>query len=489
MTAERSSEDQLKFIRNASRDYSQDDPLSGAPSLPVEGSPDTAGLEVANDALDRARSAPVPIHGQEQVADCIDQNHTTPAPITPQAPMLLRLLDEEAKEAARFTTLTLDLGRRIDRYKGRILGKPTNHAVPRLDGLEEFSQILLNNHGDPRDRSGYPLQTHACEEWVLQFLAPRLGITYTENNGAMWPGTTNAIEHALMIARDLIGRGVVGFYCENAHYCAEDLFHVLAIPSVVVAEDPSGAMNLDDLEVKLRKETRRRTHSRAIIFTTVGTTWKGATDDIPKIGQLIHDVGLERFWLHVDAALFGFILPFLDRVPAWNFRVPEVSSVAVSAHKFLGGPVAGIGLLRRQRIGELLQGAPARNVTRYGRMIDYTDSSNLVNIGSRDGNAPLRVGFLLNSIREHGLRRWAHQCMQIADDAVRRFDAHGLKPRRNPFSNVVTFNRPPKWVIEKYVLMTNEREPNRAQMFVMPHVTKELIDQLLVDITGYRSKT
>ena len=37
--------------------------------------------------------------------------------------------------------------------------------------------------------------------------------------------------------------------------------------------------------------------------------------------------------LHVDAAFGGFVLPFLDRKFAWDFSVPDVSSITIDPHK------------------------------------------------------------------------------------------------------------------------------------------------------------
>lgn len=58
----------------------------------------------------------------------------------------------------------------------------------------------------------------------------------------------------------------------------------------------------------------------------------GTIDDITAIGQL----GLEYdIPVHVDACLGGFLLPFLDDQPPFDFRVPGVTSISADPHKVL----------------------------------------------------------------------------------------------------------------------------------------------------------
>ena len=55
--------------------------------------------------------------------------------------------------------------------------------------------------------------------------------------------------------------------------------------------------------------------------------------------------------IHVDAASGGFIAPFQDGLPDWDFRVPEVLSISSSGHKF-GQSCCGTGwVVWREREG------------------------------------------------------------------------------------------------------------------------------------------
>jgi glutamate decarboxylase len=74
------------------------------------------------------------------------------------------------------------------------------------------------------------------------------------------------------------------------------------------------------------------------IGCVVGSTYTGDIDDVAGINKVLVD----RCWdipIHVDAASGGFILPFTEdrRTDApfeWDFRLPKVSSINVSNHKY-----------------------------------------------------------------------------------------------------------------------------------------------------------
>ncbi|MEO4044241.1 aminotransferase class I/II-fold pyridoxal phosphate-dependent enzyme [Hoeflea sp. CAU 1731] len=61
----------------------------------------------------------------------------------------------------------------------------------------------------------------------------------------------------------------------------------------------------------------------------------GVVDPIEELSEvaLRHDL-----WLHVDACVGGYMLPFTEelgqKIPVWDFRVPGVASISADLHKF-----------------------------------------------------------------------------------------------------------------------------------------------------------
>lgn len=190
------------------------------------------------------------------------------------------------------------------------------------------------------------------------------------------------------------------FYSEDVHYSVEKASSLLELPSFKnvgdqfyprqcpITEDGdwpdmvpshnydrdnplSGSVKVDDL-TKLVEFFVARGYP-PVVVANLGTTWKGAYDDVPAINRMFEILGdlypwlWERkvcystddegeklydvrrgFWLHVDGALGAAYLPFIEmahnrdlieyRGPIFDFRNRAVMSLGCSMHKWLGGP-------------------------------------------------------------------------------------------------------------------------------------------------------
>lgn len=79
----------------------------------------------------------------------------------------------------------------------------------------------------------------------------------------------------------------------------------------------------------------------------------GTVDPIPELAELATARGVP---LHVDACFGGFILPWLERlgvsVPAWDLRLPGVSSISADLHKY-GYAAKGAAVLLYRRMEDM----------------------------------------------------------------------------------------------------------------------------------------
>jgi sphinganine-1-phosphate aldolase len=77
------------------------------------------------------------------------------------------------------------------------------------------------------------------------------------------------------------------------------------------------------------------TERTAVVVGSAPTYPHGVIDPIPEIAALAADRGVA---CHVDACLGGFILPWAERlgypVPAFDFRLPGVTSMSADTHKY-----------------------------------------------------------------------------------------------------------------------------------------------------------
>ena len=77
-----------------------------------------------------------------------------------------------------------------------------------------------------------------------------------------------------------------------------------------------------------------------VFVANIGTTMKGAVDDVAKVRAILDDLAITQSYLHADAALSGMILPFVEEPQPFGF-----DSVAISGHKMIGSPIpCGVAL-------------------------------------------------------------------------------------------------------------------------------------------------
>src|SRR3954452_96089 len=81
------------------------------------------------------------------------------------------------------------------------------------------------------------------------------------------------------------------------------------------------------------------------VVAILGSTFDGAYEPVAEIAAALDDLqertGLD-IPLHVDGASGGFVAPFVDPGLEWDFRIPRVSSINASGHKY-GLVYPGVG--------------------------------------------------------------------------------------------------------------------------------------------------
>ena len=88
------------------------------------------------------------------------------------------------------------------------------------------------------------------------------------------------------------------------------------------------------------------------VVCIMGNHYGGQYDPVKDIGHVVESVNQANDWqvgIHVDAASGGFIAPFQEGLPPWDFRVKSVLSISTSGHKY-GESCCGTGwVVWRQR--------------------------------------------------------------------------------------------------------------------------------------------
>ena len=110
------------------------------------------------------------------------------------------------------------------------------------------------------------------------------------------------------------------------------------------------------------------------VVCIMGNHYGGQYDPVWDVNKVVAEVNAEKGFqvgIHVDAASGGFIAPFQDDLPPWDFRLENVLSISSSGHKY-GESACGTGwVVWRQRKG--LSEHVAISVTYLGGKADsYT---------------------------------------------------------------------------------------------------------------------
>lgn len=328
--------------------------------------------------------------------------------------------------------------------------------------LTPFLSYSLNNAGDPFLPMTYLLNSHEFEQEVVAFFAQLARAPEDRWWGYVTNGSTESNLYGLYLARELLPEGIV-YFSQDSHYSVGKNLHFLNMRHIMIRSQANGEIDYDDL----RETLRIRRDAPPIIFANIGTTMKEARDDIRRIRDSLHELAIEKYYIHCDAALCGGYAAFLEPRPAWDFE-DGADSIGISGHKFIGAPMpCGVVLARRS------------HVDRISHSVAYIGSADTTISGSRNGYTPLLLWYAIRSLGIEGLRKRAQRALDTAAYAERRFRELGLEAWRNPQALTVVFPEPPPAVRHKWQLAT---AGGASHLICMPHVTRAEVDELLGDI-------
>lgn len=346
------------------------------------------------------------------------------------------------------------------------IGYPENAEFDYSE-LFKFIEFSINNVGDPFAGSTYLLNSLSFEKEVIEFFSKLLKISPAESWGYVTNGGTEGNLYGVYLGRELYPDGIL-YYSSETHYSVEKIARILKLHSISIKTLENGEMDYIDLKEKIFFNKEKP----AIIFANIGTTMKGAIDDLNKIKDIFSNLNIKEHYIHCDAALSGAILPFVEKSQPHNFS-DGIDSIAISGHKFIGSPIpCGIVIAKKS------------NVDRISRIIDYIATPDKTITGSRNGFTPLIFWYAIKSIGEDGLRNRVNECFKKAEYAIKKFNSKGVNAWKNENSITVVFPKPSEKLWRKWCLANCG---NCAHIITSHHVSYERIDELVQDITNTSS--
>jgi histidine decarboxylase len=383
-----------------------------------------------------------------------------PEPITiPTPPTLAPIPPLPAPAALRLHQF---LGE-VESISSSLVGYPVSQDYEYPE-LAPFLRFSLNNVGDPFADSFYRENTFAFEHEVIAFFQQHLRATAADTWGYMTAGGTEGNLYGLYLARELFPDGVV-YFSEHTHYSVAKVVRVLGARSIMIRGRNDGEIDYDDL----RESLKLHRDVPPIVLANIGTTMHGAVDNLDRIRAIFKDLAIARHYIHADAALSGMILPWVANPQPFGFDA-GIDSIAVSGHKFIGSPMpCGVVLARRH------------HVDRVARSVEYVGCMDTTIAGSRNALTPLVLWTALQRRGVDGLRQRAQYCLDLADYAIARFQAHAIPAWRHPNSITVVFPRPADSVIAHWQMAPFQ---NIAHLITMPHLTPAVVDRVINEIVA-----
>ncbi|KAM0940436.1 putative histidine decarboxylase [Dioscorea sansibarensis] len=141
-----------------------------------------------------------------------------------------------------------------------------------------------------------------------------------------------------------------------------------------------GEINCTDFGAKLLLNKDKP----AIVNVNIGTTAKGAVDDLNVVIKSLEDSGFnDRFYIHCDGTFFGLMMPFVKR--------------------FVGCPMPrGVQTTRLKHMNE------------YSRNVEYSASRDATIMGSRNAHGPIILWYTLNRNGYRGIQKEVRKCLRNA---------------------------------------------------------------------------
>ena len=343
------------------------------------------------------------------------------------------------------------------------VGYPVNQDFD-YSALVPFLDYSINNVGDPFHPSNFWGNTHEIEREVIGIFAGLMRLEPESAWGYVTSGGTEGNMYGLYLARELYPNGMF-YFSEETHYSVLKNVRVLNARHIMIRRQENGEIDYEDLAAMIRVNR----DVPAVIMANVGTTMRGAVDDIPRIRDILREQAVTSHYIHADAALSGMILPFVQNPQPYGFDA-GVDSISVSGHKLIGAPLpCGVVLTRRPY------------VERVGRAIEYVGVQDTTLSGSRSALAPLMIWYAFAQHGHEGFGAIVARMLDVAEYAVGQFNERGIPAWRHRNSVTVVFPRPREEVFRKWQMAP---EGEIAHIITMPHVTWGMIDELVDDCAG-----
>lgn len=315
-----------------------------------------------------------------------------------------------------------------------------------------------NNAGDSFSEEGtFDRHKHADERYLISRVVNMWGIDIENCWGYTTGGGSEGNLQGLWIAREKYPDGIL-YYSNQSHYSIKKMANILKLDSVIIPSDETGSMNITELVKRL--DNRRP----AIILASIGSTFLGGIDNV---GKIHHSLQGKEFYIHADAAFFGFVMPFLH--PGYDMY-KFMDSISISSHKWPGVPFPG---------GVFI--SVKKHVSYIENFEEVISQRDVTISGSRNGHTALFLNEFFDTV---DLKEDVENSLEMTEYIYNRLleCAPNSNPWKNARSPIIVFNSPSKSIIKKWSLAT---VGSRSHVCVLNHITKDVANAFIKDMSKY----
>lgn len=370
-------------------------------------------------------------------------------------------MNENNKEIKILTELQNYKDKDFTFSSGKILGSMCTQPHPITK--KAYIDFLESNLGDPELFPG----TKKIESKLINFVSNLLNAP-KKASGLITSGGTESNITAIWIAKNLSKKKEI-LIPDNAHFSFEKINSLMDIKLNFITLNKNFVMNISNIRKKINNNT-------AAIIGMAGSTELGTIDPIPELSEICKD---ENIFLHVDAAFGGFVIPFLKELgynlTDFDFNLEGVSSISIDYHKmgYSAIPLGSLIIRNKEWLDKISINTP------------YISSKKQSGLLSTRSGGPVAAAYAVSKyLGKKGYKDLIKNCMNNTEYIITKINELGLNLVTKPILNVlgVKLKNPAKVVkkLTDYGWKVNKMERLSAiRIVVMPHVTKDVIDEFI----------
>jgi Pyridoxal-dependent decarboxylase conserved domain len=203
-------------------------------------------------------------------------------------------------------------------YDHLLQGKSSSHFGYPYNLMFDYSELMpflkysINNLGDPFVPSNYGVHSRQFEVAVIDFFAQLWKMEPSSYWGYVTTSGTEGNLHGILLARECFPDGIL-YTSQETHYSVFKAARYYRMECQSIPTLPMGEINYDILASAIRANADKP----VILNVNIGTTVKGAVDNLDRILRILNQeqIPRDRFYVHCDGALFALMMPFIDFAP------------------------------------------------------------------------------------------------------------------------------------------------------------------------------